>query len=302
MKNPPSRGTGHVGDAEDDAEVAHVPAPLPGRHDVAHDGLGADHQPAGPDALNGPEGDELDHGLGQSGQHGADQEDHDGQLEEALAAVEVAELSPQRRGDAGGQQVGGDHPREVVEPVQVAGDGRERRGHDGLVEGGQGHAHHEGAQDHQDPAVLGARRSSSRPVPSSHQSRASSRSRSRSWAKRPSRSARVDRSPSSQLLQELLEPGPPGPPHPLEVRRPAGVRRILEARRSSGSVWRTTIPSRSSCCTLRVTVGVSTPSISARSVTRSESPPAESLWSRAAPARSSRTPASAGAVRAGGPG
>ncbi len=72
----------HVGDAEDDAEVAHVLAPLPGRDDVAHDGLGPDHQPAGADALHRPEGDELDHGLGQARQHRADQEDHDGQLEE----------------------------------------------------------------------------------------------------------------------------------------------------------------------------------------------------------------------------
>ena len=57
--------TRHVGDAEDDAEVAHVLAPLPGRHDVAHDGLGPDHQPAGPDPLDRPEGDEFGHGLGQ---------------------------------------------------------------------------------------------------------------------------------------------------------------------------------------------------------------------------------------------
>ena len=63
------QGPGHVGDAEDDAEVAHVLATLAGRDDVAHDGLGPDHQPAGPDPLDGPEGDELDHGLGQPGQH-----------------------------------------------------------------------------------------------------------------------------------------------------------------------------------------------------------------------------------------
>ncbi len=60
------QGAGNVGDAEDDTEVAHVPPPLPGRDDIAHDGLGPDHQPAGPDALDGPEGDELDHGLGQA--------------------------------------------------------------------------------------------------------------------------------------------------------------------------------------------------------------------------------------------
>jgi hypothetical protein len=86
--------TRHVGDAEHDAEVAHVLAPLPGRHDVAHDGLGPDHQPAGPDPLDRPESDEFGHGLGQAGQHGTGQEDHDGQLEERFAAVEIAQLSP----------------------------------------------------------------------------------------------------------------------------------------------------------------------------------------------------------------
>ena len=73
-----------------------------------------------------------------------------------FAAVEVAQLSPQRRGDAGGQEVGRHHPRQMVEPVQIAGDGGECRRHDGLVEGGQGHPHHESAENHQDPAVLGA--------------------------------------------------------------------------------------------------------------------------------------------------
>ena len=68
MKNPPSSGPDDVGDAEDGAEVAHVLAPLAGRDDVADDGLGPDHQPAGADALERPEGDELDHGLRQPGQ------------------------------------------------------------------------------------------------------------------------------------------------------------------------------------------------------------------------------------------
>ncbi len=67
-----------------------------------------------------------------------------------LAAVEVAELAPQGRRDRRGEQVRRHHPREVVEAVQVAGDGRQRRRHDGLVERREEHPHHEGAEDDED--------------------------------------------------------------------------------------------------------------------------------------------------------
>ena len=70
----------------------------------------ADHQPTGADALDRAAGDELDHRLGQPREHRADQEDHDRELEEDLAAVEVAELAPQRRRDRRGEQVGGHDP------------------------------------------------------------------------------------------------------------------------------------------------------------------------------------------------
>ena len=87
--------------------------------------------------------------LRQAGQRGADQEDHDRGLEEHLPAVHVAELAPQRRGHRGGQQVRGDHPGQVRQPVQVTGDGRQRGRDDGLVEGGQQHAQQQRADDHQ---------------------------------------------------------------------------------------------------------------------------------------------------------
>src|SRR5262249_12493660 len=118
----------HAGQAEHAAEQADVLAPLARRHDVPDDRLGADHEAAAAQALNGAEGDQLDHGLTEPGQHGADQEDHDRGLEEELPAVLVAKLAPQRRGHGGGEQVGGDDPGNVRAAVQVADDGGQRGG------------------------------------------------------------------------------------------------------------------------------------------------------------------------------
>ena len=74
-------------------------------------------------------------------------------LEDALAAVEVADLAVQRGRRGRGQQVRGDDPREVVEPAEVADDGRQRGGHDRLVERRQQHAERQPAVDQQDLAV-----------------------------------------------------------------------------------------------------------------------------------------------------
>ena len=50
--------------AEDRPEQSLVAAAFAGRDDVADDRLGADHQAAAAEALDGPEGDELDHASG----------------------------------------------------------------------------------------------------------------------------------------------------------------------------------------------------------------------------------------------
>ena len=64
----------------------------------------------------------------------ADEEDHDRDLERHLAPVQVAELPVERAGDGGGEQVRGDHPRQVLEPTEVADDRRQRSRHDRLIE------------------------------------------------------------------------------------------------------------------------------------------------------------------------
>lgn len=82
--------------AEDGAEQPLVLAAFPGRHEVADDRHGQDHEPAAAQALDGAEGDELRHVLRDAAEGGADEEDDDGGLEELLAAVLVTELARER--------------------------------------------------------------------------------------------------------------------------------------------------------------------------------------------------------------
>jgi hypothetical protein len=115
-------GSGDRGEAEGGADQAHEPAAPPRGHDVRDDRLDAGHQAARADALERAEGDQLVHGPGASGERGADDEDDDRELEDALAAEEVAELAVDRQADGGGEEVGGDRPRHPVQAVQFADD------------------------------------------------------------------------------------------------------------------------------------------------------------------------------------
>ena len=117
--------------------VAHVLPALARSHDVAERRHRADHQPAGPQALQRAERDELRHRLRQAGQRRADEEDDDRGDEELLPPVHVAELAVERRGDRGREDVGGHHPGQVRDPAEVAHDPRQRGAHDEVVEHGQ---------------------------------------------------------------------------------------------------------------------------------------------------------------------
>ena len=78
--------------------------------------------------------------CGQTAQDAADQEHDDGDLEQPLAAEEVAELAVERRRHRGRQQIGGDHPRQMVEAAELAGDRRQGGGDDRLIQRGEEHA------------------------------------------------------------------------------------------------------------------------------------------------------------------
>ena len=87
------------------------------------------------------------HVLAEPAERRADQEEHDRDLQDELAAVEVAELAVERAGDRRGQQVRGDDPREVGDPAEVADDRRQRRRDDRLVERGEQQHEHQRQED-----------------------------------------------------------------------------------------------------------------------------------------------------------
>jgi hypothetical protein len=70
---------------------------LAGRDHVADDREHERDEPAAADALQAAERDQLVEVLGGAAQRAGHQEHDDGELEHALAAVEVTRLAPQRR-------------------------------------------------------------------------------------------------------------------------------------------------------------------------------------------------------------
>ena len=155
-EEPADQRPAHRGETEGRPDHAHVPAALAGRHEVRDDRLRPDQEAAAAQALQRAEDDELRHVLGGAREHGAEQEDHDGQQEDPLAPVEVAQLPVDRQAHGGGEHVRRDHPGDPVEPVQVPDDRGQRRGHDRLVEGGQQDRHEQAQERQPQPAALRA--------------------------------------------------------------------------------------------------------------------------------------------------
>ncbi|GAA3477404.1 hypothetical protein GCM10018966_019340 [Streptomyces yanii] len=139
-------------ETEGGADQPHETAALAGRYDVRDDRLDPDHEPAAADALDGTEGDQLVHGPGPAGQRGADDEDDDGELEDALAAEEIAEFAVDRQPDGGGEEIGGDGPGHLLQAVQLTDDLRQGGGDDHLVERREQQGEHQSEEDQPDPA------------------------------------------------------------------------------------------------------------------------------------------------------
>ena len=127
-------GVGHAHDAEVERAAAR-------RHHVGHDGLREHHEPAAAQALHGAADHEPFHRRGQRARGRARHEQGQRADEQPFAADEVAHLAVQRHGDGGGQHVGRGHPQHAVHAAQLAHDGGQDGGHDGLVQGPHGHRH-----------------------------------------------------------------------------------------------------------------------------------------------------------------
>ncbi len=142
----------HTGGAEDGPEQPLVAPAFTRGDEVPHDGHGQHHESAAAQPLKRPEPDELRHVLGHAAQRRPDEEDDDGGLEEPFAPVLVAEFAPQRGGRGGREQIRRDHPGQMIHAAQIADDGGQRGGHDGLVEGGEQHPEQQGADRDEDIA------------------------------------------------------------------------------------------------------------------------------------------------------
>ena len=147
------QGSDDAGEHPHAGQVADVAAALPGRDDVADHGERQAHHPAGADALHAARQHQRQHVGRKPREDRSDQEDQDGGLERDAPPVDVAELAVERGADRRAQQVGGHHPRVVVEPAELADNRRERRGDDGLVERREKEPGHEAGEDDDDLPV-----------------------------------------------------------------------------------------------------------------------------------------------------
>ena len=145
-QRPAEQRPRHGGEPPHRADEALVLAALARREEVGDRRLRERQQAAGADALQRAAGDELAHRLRRAAQQRADEEDRDRHDEQPPAPVEVRQLPVQRHGDRRGEQVGGDHPRQLLEALQVGGDLGQRRGHDRLVQRGQQRCEHDRAE------------------------------------------------------------------------------------------------------------------------------------------------------------
>src|SRR6185312_13329647 len=116
-----------------------VAAPLARGHQVADNRHRERHEPARGRALHGPHRDQLGDVGSDAAERGRRQEEDQRDLEQELAAMAVTELAPERRGGGRSDDVGADDPRDVAEAAEIAGDHRQGRRKDGLVEDGGKH-------------------------------------------------------------------------------------------------------------------------------------------------------------------
>ena len=169
----------HARKPEHSPEQPLVAAALARRDDIADRRHRPHHQAAAAEPLDRAERHQLRQALRQAAQRRADQEQDERELQHDLAAEHVAELPVDGHHRRLREQVGGDHPRDVIEPAEVADDRRQRRGDDRLIERRHQHHQHQPGED-DEHAVRIMLASSHRPI----LYRAAGASRTANWVKR----------------------------------------------------------------------------------------------------------------------
>ena len=175
-----------------------------------------------------------------------DQEDHDRRAGRSSCGRRGRRASPQRRRDGRGQQVGRHHPGQVVQAVQVAGDGRAAPS-----TRSSGRATARNMPSMSAPRITRIRRCSA--VSKSWSPGAGEARRCQRHGRPPCRAPTRSRSgpssarnepgprrPSPRAAGRARPAGPSAPVRGSSARRGSGAMR--EARPSSGSAWRTHEP------------------------------------------------------------
>ncbi|OIQ70904.1 hypothetical protein GALL_474820 [mine drainage metagenome] len=129
------------------AEIGLVLAALARRHNIRNHGLHDRQNAAAAEPLQPARHDQHRHVRRQCAQYRARDEQAHGCDDHGAAAIDVAKRSEHRRDRGRRQEIGRDHPRQAGDIPELPTDGRQRRGDDGLVEGGQKHRQHQAHQD-----------------------------------------------------------------------------------------------------------------------------------------------------------
>ena len=138
------------GKAEHGREIALVTRAFTRRHHVGQDRMNERHQSAAAEPLQPAGKDQHRHRRCDRAGNRPDQEDGDGDQHHGAAAVDVRELAVKRRDSRRGEQIRSDDPREILDIVEDASHGWQRRRHDGLVERRERHREHQPDDDEPD--------------------------------------------------------------------------------------------------------------------------------------------------------
>jgi hypothetical protein len=76
-----------------------------------------------------------------------DDENQDRRQHHGATAVNVGELSKQRRRCGGREEISGHHPGQIVDPAETPADRRQRRRDNGLLQRGEKHRQHDAEDD-----------------------------------------------------------------------------------------------------------------------------------------------------------
>ena len=129
------------------AEIGLILAAFARADHVGNHGLHDRHDAAAAEPLQAARQNQHRHVWRQRAQHRAGDEQAQRHDDHGAAAVDVAERAEHRRHRGRCQQIGRYHPGQAGDVIELAADGRQRGGDDGLVERGQKHRQHQAHQD-----------------------------------------------------------------------------------------------------------------------------------------------------------